>query len=168
MKLKILSTFVIASSCGFTNFASALEVKFSDPAWNGETIPVGQQCQKFGGENPASPALTLSEIPLGSDLIVLEYSDRDSKKMDNGGHGIMSYAIDNAMTNIDIPSVTGHSFDIPQGFTMIEKHRGAGWDIEGAYMPPCSGANNHAYYVTVKSMKGTTVTAEKVLEMGKY
>ena len=51
---------------------------------------------------------------------------------------------------------------------MIEAHRGPGWDKEGAYMPPCSGGKDHAYYVTIKTLKGGQVTAETVVEMGKY
>ena len=57
---------------------------------------------------------------------------------------------------------------MPENFTMVEAHRGAGWDKESAYMPPCSGGKDHAYYVTVKAMKGDTVTAEIVFELGKY
>jgi hypothetical protein len=51
---------------------------------------------------------------------------------------------------------------------MIEAHRGPGWDKEGAYMPPCSGGKGHAYYVTIKTLKGDQVTAETIVEMGKY
>ena len=166
MKRKLLTALIVASS--FSTYASALAVKLVDPAWDGVKIPVGQQCDKFGGENPATPNLHVTDIPAGSDLIVLEYSDRDSKKMDNGGHGRMSYSIDSMSNTTDIPSVPGHSFELPDKFTMIEAHRGAGWDKEGAYMPPCSGGNNHAYYVTVKAMKGDMVTAETVLELGSF
>lgn len=166
MKLKLLTTLILASSV--STYVSAIEVKLADKAWDGMKIPVGQQCQKFGGDNPATPKLHITVIPKGVDSIVLEYSDRDSKKMDNGGHGIMSYSLDSMSTSVDIPSVAGHSFGLPPKFTMIEAHRGAGWDIDGAYMPPCSGANNHAYYVTVKAMQGDKITASTILELGKY
>jgi len=166
MKRKLLTSLIIASS--FSAYASALEVKLADSAWDGVKIPVEQQCDKFGGEKPATPKLHITDIPSGSNLIVLEYSDRDSEKMNNGGHGSMSYSIDSASKTANIPSVPGHSFELPEKFTMIEAHRGAGWDKEGAYMPPCSGGNNHAYYVTVKAMKGEMVTAETVLELGKF
>lgn len=166
MKTKLLSSLIIAMS--FSSFASAVEVKLADSAWDGMKVPAGQQCQKFGGDNPSTPKLMISAIPAGSDSIVLAYSDRDSKKMNNGGHGIMSYKLDGMMTSVEVPSVPGHSFDMPANFTMIEKHRGAGWDKEGAYMPPCSGGKGHAYYVTVKAMKGDMVTGETVLEMGKF
>ena len=51
---------------------------------------------------------------------------------------------------------------------MIEAHRGPGWDKEGAYMPPCSGGKDHAYYVTIKTLKDDVVTAGTVIEEGRY
>jgi len=152
----------------FSTNASALDVKFTDNIWNGVNIPEGQQCQKFGGMNPSTPKLIVSDIPTGSNAIILEYSDRDAKKMDNGGHGKMKFVINSTSGKVEIPSVPGHTFEIPSGFTMIEAHRGAGWDKEGAYMPPCSGGKGHAYYLTIKSLKDDKVTAETVIEMGKY
>ncbi|RBW43090.1 hypothetical protein DS885_14110 [Psychromonas sp. B3M02] len=166
MKYKLLATTILAGC--FSNYASAIEVELTDSAWDGVKIPEGQQCQKFGGQNPMTPALKVSEIPAGSDSIVLAYSDRDSEKMNNGGHGVMSYEIDSMTTSVAIPKVAGHSYDLPEKVTMIEAHRSPGWDKEGAYMPPCSGAKDHAYYVTVKAMKGAQVTATTVLELGNY
>jgi len=166
MKRKLLTPLIIA--CSFSTYASAIEVELADNAWDGMNIPKGQQCEKFGGENPASPKLHVTGIPTGSDSILLAYSDRDSKNMNNGGHGIMSYSIGSMINSVELPSVPGHSYDMPENFTMVEAHRGAGWDKEGAYMPPCSGGKDHAYYVTVKAMKGDTVTAETVFELGKY
>ncbi len=166
MKLKLLLTLIIV--LGFCGNAIAFEVKFADNAWNHEKIPAGQQCQKFGGNKPATPKLIVSGIPAGSNGIVLEYSDRASKRMNNGGHGKMQFALNSPDTKVEIPSVPGHSFDIPPEFTMIAAHRGPKWDKAGAYMPPCSGGKGHAYYVTVKSVKDDQVTAETVIEMGKY
>ena len=166
MKYTLLSTFILIFSF-YTN-AFALDITFADDDWDGVTIPNGQQCQKFGGINPATPRWIVSNIPIGSDTIILEYSDRDSKKMDKGGHGRMLFPISPTATQTEIPSVPGHTFIIPSQFAMIEAHRGAGWDIDGAYMPPCSGGKNHAYYVTIKTVKGDLITAEMVVEMGKY
>jgi len=115
-----------------------------------------------------TPALKVSSIPAGSDSLMLAYSDRDSEKMNNGGHGIMSYKIMPTTSSVTLPKVPGHSYDLPENFTMIEAHRSPGWDKEGAYMPPCSGAKDHTYYVTVKAMKGEEVTATTVLELGNY
>jgi len=166
MNIKPLLAVIAFSS--FSSAVVAIEVSFADPLWNGVLVPEGQQCQKFGGNNPSTPEWRITDIPAGSDLIVLEYSDRDSKRMDNGGHGQMSFAIDATTQAINIPSVAGHSFTLPPKFTMIEAHRGTGWDIDGAYMPPCSGGKDHAYYVTIKIVKGDRVTATSIVEMGKY
>ncbi|MFT6925311.1 MAG: hypothetical protein ACJAZP_000891 [Psychromonas sp.] len=166
MKLKTLMTSMIVLS--FSGAASAMDIKFADSAWDGIKIPEGQQCQKFGGNNPSTPKWIITGITPGASAVVLEYSDRDSKNMNNGGHGRMSFAIDSTAKNVEIPSIPGHTFDIPPKFTMIEEHRGSGWDIAGAYMPPCSGGKDHAYYVTIKILKGDMVTAESVVEMGKY
>ncbi|MBE0441741.1 MULTISPECIES: hypothetical protein [unclassified Psychrobacter] len=158
-----LLTLLTASS-----YAFALDVNFVDSKWDGETVPEGQQCQKFDGVNPGTPKLLVSDIPARSDSVVLVYSDRDSKKMNNGGHGIMSYTLVKGTTTAQLPTVSGHTYELPTGFEMIAEHRGAGWDKEGAYMPPCSGGNGHEYYVTVQTYEGNTVTAETVLELGKF
>lgn len=149
-------------------YAAAIDVSFADSTWDGMTIPTGQQCQKFGGQDPATPAWKVTNLPVGTTAILLEYSDRDSKKMNNGGHGRMQYTLSDVGEMVLIPSVAGHSFTLPAQFTMIEAHRGAGWDIDGAYMPPCSGGKNHQYYVTISALKGADVAAKTVIEMGKF
>lgn len=166
MKSKLIIASIVVSSVSINAFA--FDVKFADRSWNGSNVPVGQQCQKFGGKSPSTPKLIVNGIPTGSNAIVLEYSDRDSKKMDNGGHGKMSFTYNSPATKVEIPSIPGHTFDIPTAFKMIEAHRSPGWDKAGAYMPPCSGGKGHAYYVTIKAVKGDKVTATTVLEMGKY
>ena len=152
----------------FSTNAAALTATFAEGAWNDAMIPEGQQCQKFGGVNPATPALHLSDIPAGATAVVLEYSDLDYEKMNNGGHGRMSFALTAGLTAVDLPSVPGHSFELPAGFSLIEAHRSPGWDKAGAYMPPCSGGKGHIYSVTVKAVAGDKVMAETTLEMGKY
>ena len=83
MKLKSIFTSLFLTA--FSANAFALEAKFADAAWDGVKVPAGQQCQKFDGKNPSTPKLTVSQIPTGTNSIVLEYSDRDSEKMNNGG-----------------------------------------------------------------------------------
>lgn len=166
MNLKPLMAF--SALLALSSTATAFEVKFTDSAWNGKEIPAGQQCQKFGGDNPMTPKLMVLDIPAGSDALILEYSDRDSEKMNNGGHGIMKYSLTSPGMLTQIPSVPGHTFSLPARFTSIEAHRSPGWDTAGAYMPPCSGGKDHEYYLTVKAVKGDHVNAETVIEMGKY
>lgn len=166
--MKYTQFIVLMVSAVVSTNVFSLDAKIADAAWNGIKVPEGQQCQKFGGKNPSTPKLIVSEIPENTNELVLEYSDRDSDRMNNGGHGMMSFTLDSPKTEVQIPSVPGHTFDIPSAFKMIEAHRGPGWDKAGAYMPPCSGGKGHAYYVTVKAVAGDKVTATTVLEMGKY
>ena len=92
MKTSLIITSLLLSAVSTNAFA--LDAKLADPAWDGVKVPAGQQCQKFDGKNPATPKLTVSDIPAGTNSIVLEYSDRDSKKMNNGGHGRMSHTVE--------------------------------------------------------------------------
>jgi len=166
MKIKLIFTSIIVLAFSINTYA--LDVKFADSSWNNKKIPTGQQCQKFGGNNPSTPKLIVTGIPLGSDAIILEYSDRDSKKMNNGGHGMMRFTLSSQAIKVVIPSIPGHTFNIPSQFKIIEAHRSPGWDKAGAYMPPCSGGKGHAYYLTIKTVKGDMVTAKTIIEMGKY
>lgn len=166
MKLDVIAATLVTSL--ISTSALALDVEFSDPAWDGESVPQGQQCQRFGGEAPATPALKVSGIPAGSDALILAYSDLDSEKMNHGGHGRMRYAPATLTSTQEVPSVPGHTFDIPEDFSIIEAQRSPGWDTAGAYMPPCSGGNGHVYEVTVKSVKGEEVTGEATLSLGRY
>ncbi|MFT5701810.1 MAG: hypothetical protein ACI8ZB_004711 [Desulforhopalus sp.] len=177
MKIVILS--LLLTFAAYTGIVSAagqnipgLKIELVDSTWDGNNIPVNQQCQKFGGVNPGTPVLHIADLPEGTNAIILEYSDRDSEKMNNGGHGIMGYKVDENVTEITIPSVPGHTFEVAEPFYSISPHRSPQWDIAGAYMPPCSGGKGHEYYVTVKAVSeinsATTVLGQTVLELGKY
>jgi hypothetical protein len=138
-------------------------------------VPVGQQCNKFGG-NGATPSLMVKNIPNGVNALIMEYSDRDSeyRYMDNGGHGKIGYMIMSGTKQIIIPSVPGHSFDLPKGFFLVSAHQAPNYDKAGAYMPPCSGGKGHLYYVPVKSVydapegKESQRLGEGQLTLGKY
>jgi len=149
-----------------------LDVKFADANWNGITVPKGQQCLKFGGDNPATPRLKISDLPAGTTAIIMEYSDKAYKPMSDGGHGKLGYRVGLFTTHIIIPAVKAHSFDLPPTFFSIAAHQGPDWDKAGAYMPPCSGGNKHPYHVMVKAVKQQgpeiTVLAQQLLEMGHY
>ena len=166
MKTKLIFTSLLLSA--FSTSAFAMDAKFADAVWDGIKIPTGQQCQKFEGKSPSTPKLIVSDIAADTSSLVLEYSDRDSEKMNNGGHGRMSYALGSSVTQVEIPSIPGHTFEIPATFKVIEAQRSPGWDTAGAYMPPCSGGKGHSYYVTIKAITDDQVTATTVLEMGKY
>ncbi|TMM47047.1 hypothetical protein [Colwellia ponticola] len=148
--------------------AFAIDAQFSNAKWEGNHIPQGQQCLKFGGVNPSTPELLITNIPKNTNALSFEYSDRDYKKMDNGGHGIIRLALPTSTNKIVVPQVPGHSFELPDNFTMTSPHLSPAWDKAGAYMPPCSGGKGHAYYVTIKAMQDNKTIASTVLELGKY
>jgi hypothetical protein len=129
-----------------------LEVSFADATWNGKAIPKGQQCKRFGGKNPQTPRLIVKNIPPGTNAIIMEYSDESYAPMDKGGHGKIGYRVPEGTIEKTIPSVPGHTFDLPQGFFLVAAHANPAWDKAGAYMPPCSGGRGNYYYVTVKAV----------------
>lgn len=155
----------------------ALKVAHADPAWDGESVPVGQQCLMHGGVDPSTPSIQVSNIPSGSDAIILEFSDRNSVQMNNGGHGKVGFIIATGTIDAVVPPIPGQTFILPPGFYLIQEHRAAALFsfTAGAYMPPCSGGIGNSYYVTVKAVKlvsadGKTFTLldESILELGRY
>ena len=151
--------------------AADLEVSFVDPAWNGEEVPEGEQCQKFGGQG-RSPELRVRNIPAQADLLTLDFDDQSYAAMDNGGHGRIGYQIEPGVLEVVIPRVDGHTMELPENFLVIEAHRAPTWDKAGAYLPPCSGGSGNAYHITVRAvhqMGGEQhVLAETGIAMGKY
>lgn len=129
-----------------------LSVSLASSAWDSKKVPAGQQCEKFGGKG-VTPVLTINHIPAGANAIVMEYSDRTYRAMDRGGHGKFGYRIKPRSSTVDIPSIAGHTFDLPKDFFLIEAQRAPTWDKAGAYLPPCSGGKGNNYYVTVKAVR---------------
>jgi hypothetical protein len=157
------------------NTPGDLELELSDADWNGEAVPEGQQCLREGGVEPSTPEIRVSNLPQGADTILLEFSDRDFRPMDNGGHGKIGFLVSGGVTNVLIPSVPGHSFELPKGFFVVHEHLASSFDRAGAYMPPCSGAVGHAYYVTVRAAQLLSmdrleflVLDQGTLDLGEY
>lgn len=149
-----------------------LGVSLADPAWNGKTIPTGQQCARFGGKG-MTPRLAVHGIPAGANAIVMAYSDRTYQPMARGGHGKFGYRIPPSSSTANIPAVAGHTFDLQQGFFLIEAHRAPEWDKAGAYLPPCSGGKGNDYYVAVRAVKEVDggireVLGETEVRLGTY
>ncbi len=152
-----------------------LDLVFADSDWDGKTVPNGQQCQRQGGENPSTPRILVSNIPEGSDAIILEFSDRDYRPMDDGGHGKIGFMISEGTREAVIPSILGHSFNLPNDFFIIQEHQASSFDTAGAYMPPCSGGIGNSYYVTVRAVellskedKTFILLGQGILELGRY
>ncbi len=173
-KTKLLSYTSLAGIIGITSLfptlaqaSDSMMVSFISAGWDGKTVPKGQQCNRFGGK-AGTPELNVSMIPAGTTTLVMEYSDQDYRDMDNGGHGKIGYTLKKGQQEVTVPSVPGHTFDLPTSFFKVAAHAAPGWDTAGAYMPPCSGGKRHRYYVTVKAMANKKVLAKSRLDMGKY
>jgi hypothetical protein len=144
--------------------AADLEVSFADPLWTGDKVPDGQQCQKFGGKDPGSPVLVVANIPAGANALVLEVNDKTYTQMDNGGHGKFGYTITPGAGTVTVPSLPGHTSELPEGFFVVAEHQAPTWDKPGAYLPPCSGGRGNTYSITVKAMHKM---GEELHELGK-
>ncbi|MCW8193557.1 hypothetical protein F6455_01995 [Proteobacteria bacterium 005FR1] len=146
----------VSAMCLLSSLATAqdLSASLADPAWTGDGIPQGQQCQRFGGQNPESPEVKIENIPQGTQAIVLAFSDRSFERMDNGGHGMVAYKLSGEHSgSVTIPSVPGHTENLPNGFFTVQAHQAPGWDKAGAYLPPCSGGRGNNYFIDIKAVK---------------
>ena len=166
----ILSSLLLLLSSSVAAEQASFEASLADPAWNGKTIPKGQQCNKFGGQG-MTPRLSVRNIPTGSTAIVMEYSDLSYAPMSQGGHGKIGYRPGTNL-NIEIPSIAGHSFDLPENFFLIAAQQAPQWDKAGAYLPPCSGGKGNQYQLTVKAIQQNgsqqKVLAETRIPLGLY
>ncbi|KAF0205187.1 MAG: hypothetical protein FD173_1238 [Gallionellaceae bacterium] len=170
MKQALIAIFTLFVSTAHAE--GALRASLADAAWDGNKIPAGQQCARFGGKG-ATPVIKVEQIPVGANALVIEFSDLTYQPMNNGGHGKIAYRIASGSKQTTIPSVAGHSFDLPSGFFLIEAQRAPSWDKAGAYLPPCSGGKGNTYVVTVKAVKEvdgkiSTSLAETTVKIGLY
>lgn len=173
----ILGALVIAFSAQNTyaqEDAQEMKASLADPAWNGEAVPDGQQCQRFGGTDPRSPTVRIENIPAEAEAIILEFSDRSFARMDEGGHGKVGYLLDGDKDAITVPPVPGHTEELPEGFFVAQVHRAPGWDKAGAYLPPCSGGRGNVYFVDIKAVtleedrEVSEILGETSVQLGKY
>ncbi len=147
---------------------SALTAKFTDPAWDGKTVPDGQQCSLFGGEG-WTPPLEISGLPEGTTKITLAFNDKTYTPMDDGGHGVIGFDV----TPIDgvamLPAAPGETDDLPDGVSVVTKSRGTGEYDKPGYLPPCSGGNGNLYTATITALdaSGGTVGIGEI-ELGHY
>ncbi len=155
-----------------THAEGAFKASFTDAAWDGNKIPAGQQCGRFGGKG-ATPGFKVEQIPASANALVIEFSDQTYQPMNDGGHGKIGYHIASGTKQVSLPSVPGHTFDLPAEFFLVEAQRAPTWDKAGAYLPPCSGGKGNTYMMTIKAVKETdgkvgTTLAETSLKMGQY
>ncbi len=163
---------IIFSSCSSGKYIPAddvvkLEVKFADSRWNGEVIPPGEGCKRCG-EYGSTPELIISNVPSNTNAIIMEYCDRSYQLINNGGHGIIGYRVNKPSKEITIPSVPGHTFDLPENFFLVHEHIKAGMDKAGAYLPPCSCRGGNIYFVKIKAVYQASSENETSLLLGEY
>jgi hypothetical protein len=171
----MLRTSLIALAFAFVAMPAAaiaqdsLAVTFTDPTWTGDKVPEGQQCPLQGGQG-ATPAMHVTGIPEGATIIETAYNDETYQPMNNGGHGILRFAVTPANGEVDLPSVPGNTADnLPEGVTVQTAARGTGDYASPGYLPPCSGGNGNTYSVTVKALdSGEAELAEGKVTIGKY
>ena len=161
---------VLASFGAAQAAAPTLTVTFVDAkTWTGDKLPAGQQCQKFQGKG-SIPALKVAGVPAGTTGIVLSVNDETYAAMNNGGHGVIRYAVTPANGSVTLPSVPGETDNLPAGVTSVKKHIASEYSgTGGAVLPPCSGGQGNTYSVTLAATNaaGATLAAGRAV-LGKY
>ena len=134
-----------------------LTVEFVNLKWYKKVILEESTCN--AADYAETPSLMISNIPVGTNAIIMEYSDKSLPLMDNGGHGKIGYALPDGTKEITISSIPSNDSELPNGFWLVAKHRNA-FDFAKeypTYMPPCSGGKGnegleHKYSVTIKAV----------------
>ena len=172
MKCKFKSKFLALSAAlaCMPALANDFGAMVTDLRWRDQNVPEGQQCRRDGGQG-ASPRLVIGRLPEGTNRIVVEFSDRTDKQLNNGGQGRIGLKVSEGATGVIFPSIPGHTFELPSDrMYLIEAHRGD--DEPGAYLPPCSGGMMHLYTVRVMAAREeggqSTVLATEDLILGYY
>ncbi|WP_165837741.1 hypothetical protein [Zavarzinia aquatilis] len=145
-----------------------LTVTLADPAWTGDKIPEGQQCRKFGGKSPMTPALKVEGLPAGTVEVLVEFNDEDYYDLSfGGGHGIIGFAA--GPGTAVLPAVPGETWEMPPGVRIADENRATGSYATPGYLPPCSGGNDHRYFAVVKAIDGNEeVLAEGQVTIGRF
>jgi hypothetical protein len=128
-----------------------LKISFTAEAWNGKTIPAGQQCEAFGGHG-STPGLSIDNIPPKANALILAFSNISHISLDSGGMGRIGYRFKQGTSKITLPPVPGCTFDLPDPFFVIAAHQEPFKYKPGAYLPPCSGGMGDNYYLVVKAI----------------
>lgn len=152
-----------------------LSVSFARPSpWNGAKIPGSQVCHLDGG-NGATPPLVVRNIPRETNIIIVEFNNLNNVYLSyDGGKGKIGFYHDGKPTAWLLP-VQGETNDLPPYAFIEAQHRGR-ISRGTAYLPPCSGGNNHLYVAEIIAAKRTgefdkqitTVLAKGRITLGRY
>ena len=162
----LVSSFLFASSL----MASDIDVSFSDEKWNGKIVPIDEVCSDYNVEAGSTPALFIDNLPDNSYKVILQFNDKTFTKMDDGGHGILSYKINEGSLNVEIPPQIGETFELEDGFEVVTAHTGTRFNKKaGAYLAPCSGGKGNTYTVDISIVdQENNILSAKELVLGKY
>lgn len=150
-----ISFICLAHGSTSVNAGSKLVVEFADPAWDGKSLPEGQQCNNPHGGNGSSPPLRVSSIPPEADAIVIEFNDKNYQQLSfNGGHGTLGFDIKPGIGSVVLPTVQGETKEMPEGVWLVSNNKVTNKKYrEPGYLPPCSGGRNHRYEAIVYAVK---------------
>jgi hypothetical protein len=171
-RMTALATLFVVSALPMGGAAYAqqpqLNLSFTDAAWTGETVPEGQHCPLQGGTG-ATPAIHVANVPETTTTIKVAFNDESYQPMNDGGHGIIAFAVTPVEGEVDLPSVPGNSADLPEGATVDTAARGSGEYASPGYLPPCSGGQGNTYSATVTAYDANDapIAAGKIT-LGKY
>lgn len=147
-----------------SDFAAA----FADPVWDGVTVPEGQHCSLQGGSG-ATPPIEVTGIPTGTTQINLSFNDETYEPMNNGGHGVLGFLVEDGASEASLAAVPGGTEDLPEGVSIVAANKTSGDFLTAGYMPPCSGGNGNTYSVDVIAVDADGAElASTRLTLGKY
>lgn len=127
-----------------------IKATFTDPSWDGETVPVKGICTSNGGKG-MSPAIAFTNLPSRTEEIVLKFTDEDWGS--EGFHGEFSISVPSGSSTFNLSEFSGDSGALPSGVTMLAGH-GCGSCGGGGYLGPCSNGRGHSYYANIYVFDG--------------
>lgn len=162
MKKLVLGTTALALAIGLSGCAGSYEpvpnmaklnVKFADSKWDGITVPKNQGC-RVDGEKGFMPTFTISNIPKGTNAIILEMNDEDYQPLStNGGHGKVGYWVTPNSSSVTLPTVEGETTsNLPKNVFIETASRSTNRYATNGFLPPCSGGKGHIYHLDVKAV----------------
>jgi hypothetical protein len=145
-----------------------LDAKFSNTNWNGKEIPDNQWCSLFGG-NGSTPKIKLSNIPKGTNAIIMEVNDESYMPLSsNGGHGKIGFWIKKGSSSVTLVSVQGEtSENLPKDTFIEASSQSTGKYATNGYLPPCSGGRGNLYSADIKAVYKAKNENEKSRLLGK-
>lgn len=162
-----LAASILISSAAFGQ--AALSVKFTDPAWDGKTVPKTATCSIDGNAGAMTPALEITGVPDGTVRITEAFNDETYAPMGKGGHGVLGFDVAPAGGVVTIASVPGESDELPAGVSVVTKNRGTGNYDKPGWLPPCSGGRGNLYTMDVTALDSSgAALATAHVELGHY